>query len=115
MLIDIIYSSSDFSPYHTIIRGIGQYNTFDNTIVFLDSNWDRLLEVVFQTPRNLSAPPRSISTWISGQEDLITTSCAKLIRDVLPEAFGKLFTFKHPNFYNRDYYITNNTYVNTLY
>lgn len=109
---DIYYNVACLNPWGGIERGFARWEPKHQIISFYDNTRHRILTVRLRSNYDLDkTPPRQIPTWISTSPHDVTANCAKLIRDVCPEAYGLSISFRTPTLRSPEYYATSTEYT----
>jgi len=113
-IVDIFYQPSTFHSWGGSVRGVGRWSPNAKLLTFLVGNFTTVLYVFFKEDFSdsliLQLPLRQIPTWISALGDDLDASVAKLIRDIVPELFGKPLRFERLVLHSEEYYITDDEY-----
>jgi hypothetical protein len=110
--VDIYYNVACLNPWGGIERGFARWEPDQQIISFFDYSRHRVLTIRLRSIYDISeVSPRQLPTWISTAPHDITANCAKLVRDVCPEAYGLSLSFRTPTIHKADYYATSLEYV----
>lgn len=109
-IVDIGININIINPYGGYLSGIVEYERETPSIRFYERFPHFCFCIRLRKRPNSEIPPRRIPSWISTHKTRQYNNVAKLIRDVLPELFGKPLRLHSRIIESHDYYVESDRY-----